>query len=348
MNMKITSLLFIFLLLLLPFTALASDGAGESGVKVVKKDGSVSTDSIEKSENFSKPSADEPVIPMETERAEDADLIRNEVSEGNALFVRSLVDGLYDAFKETRDKTDSGITNGLIFTAVTFVPNPYDDPIIVDLYGGYTGIALYLIVIFILGELISRSIARSKITSSIIRTRNLTEHRFVGGVLLCGFALMANVFYMFALTIIEALNQFITLPALPDMVPGVDSLTLYVMMGLCDLLVLVFFVVRYFIMYAFAVICSVVAVLLVPETTRGFSVDIVEKMIRLLAMQPAALFVTAIGIIAFQSLPGPLQPFAYIGLGVLIFLTCWYCYFGKFTLLKTAVVFAIRKGVTKV
>ncbi|MDD2284677.1 MAG: hypothetical protein PHQ11_04675 [Paludibacter sp.] len=294
-------------------------------------------------------SSDEyPQIEMGTERMEDEDFIRNEVSAGNSLFLRSLVDGLYDTFRDSREKTDAGITNGLIFTAVTFVPNPYDDPMITDLYGGYTGIALYLIVIFIFGELISRSISRTKLTSSIIRVRDLSEYRFVGGVLLCGFALFANFVYVGVLEVIEVLNQYITLPALPDMTPGYDSLTLYLMMGIVDLVVMIFFVVRYLVMYAFAVICSVVAVMLVPEPTRDFALDIVEKMIRLLAMQPATLFVTAMGIISFQSMPGPIQPFAYLGLGVLIFMTCWYCYFGKFTLLKKAAVFAIRKGVTKV
>lgn len=57
--MKTKSLFIIFLLLLLPFTALASDGAGESGVQIIKKDGSISLDSVEKSENFSTPSNDE-------------------------------------------------------------------------------------------------------------------------------------------------------------------------------------------------------------------------------------------------------------------------------------------------
>lgn len=59
--MKTKGLLIIFLLLLFPFAASASDGTGEHSVKVIKNDGSISTDSIEKSENFSKPSENESV-----------------------------------------------------------------------------------------------------------------------------------------------------------------------------------------------------------------------------------------------------------------------------------------------
>lgn len=57
--MKIKGLFIIFLILLLPFTALASDGTGEKNVKIIKKDGTISTDGIEKSENFSKHSEKE-------------------------------------------------------------------------------------------------------------------------------------------------------------------------------------------------------------------------------------------------------------------------------------------------
>lgn len=57
--MRIKSLCIISLLLLLPYTALATDGTGEGNVKIIKKDGTISTDSIEKSDNFSKPSREE-------------------------------------------------------------------------------------------------------------------------------------------------------------------------------------------------------------------------------------------------------------------------------------------------
>lgn len=51
--MKYSSLIIIFLLLLLPFTALAD--TGENGVKVIGTDGKEIKTSIEKSENFSSP-----------------------------------------------------------------------------------------------------------------------------------------------------------------------------------------------------------------------------------------------------------------------------------------------------
>lgn len=63
--MKTKCLFILFLILLLPFTAMA--GYGEDGVKIIKKDGSVSTEGIEKSGTFAKPSMDEtePITPPE-------------------------------------------------------------------------------------------------------------------------------------------------------------------------------------------------------------------------------------------------------------------------------------------
>lgn len=120
------------------------------------------------------------------------------------------------------------------------------------------------------------------------------------------------------------------------------------MMGLCDLLLLLFFAIRYFLIYIIAVLCSLIAVMLVPDVTRGFALDAIEKIIRLLAMQPAALFASVIAIYATKGLPAPLESFGYIGLTIVVFLVCWYCMFGNFTLLKKSISYAVSKGVVKV
>ena len=88
--------------------------------------------------------------------------------------------------------------------------------------------------------------------------------------------------------------------------------------------------------------------MLVPDVTRGFALDAIEKIVRLLIMQPAALFASVIAIHATKGLPAPLESFGYIGLTVVVFCVCWYCMFGNFTLLKQAVSFAVKKGVVKV
>lgn len=64
--MKLKSLFIIsllFLLIFYPFTVAAADGTGENRVKVIGTDGTIRHDSIEKSENFSKPSHDDEEAP---------------------------------------------------------------------------------------------------------------------------------------------------------------------------------------------------------------------------------------------------------------------------------------------
>lgn len=279
------------------------------------------------------------------ENAENEDFIRNEVSAGNKQFLTDLVTGIYTEFQNSSVKDENGDTAGMIYTAVTFVPNPYDNNTIVDLYGGYVNICIFLTVMFVLGESVTRNAARMKITSG--SKYSLPPRRLIGGLAMCMFAVMGNVFYMLILAVIESLNGFITMPVVPAMTPDPEHFFTFLMMGVCDLLVLIFFVVRYFLIYIFAVICSVIFVLLVFKISREFSQNVIEKMIRILALQPASLFVTSVCILAMDSLPISLQPFGYVGVTVVIFLTCYYFIFGNFTLLKTAISIAVSKGLVK-
>ena len=285
-------------------------------------------------------SSDEPE--KKDERVDNEDFISTEVSKGNELFVRSFIDGIYGDFNDSSE--EFGTTRGSIFTAITFVPNPYEDKGIVDLYGGYLNLSIYMIVLFIFGALTKRSLARTKLG----KQTNLSQSAFIGGIAMCCFALVANILYAGTLDVIEALNEFIMLPVMPEIVPNPDNLLLYALMGLCDLLVFGFFVIRYYILYIVAVVCSVIAVCLVPEFTRDFAKDCIEKIVRILFLQPAALFVSVVCIIATENLPDFLKIFSYVGTTIVIFLTCWYFLFGDFKLLKQGVQFAIRKGVLKV
>lgn len=297
------------------------------------------------SENTSKETTTTGFEPIENDT-----YIQNEISAGNTLFVKSVIEGLYEDMKSNPTSAD-GEQGGILFSLVTFVPNPYEDSTITELYGSYLNLILYAIVIFVLGELISRSLARSKITDSYyhpqFKYKQLSGYRFVGGIAVCGFALIANVFYWLSLEIIESINEYITIPIIPNLAVNPDNLLLLGLMAVCDLLLVGFFIIRFFIIYIVAVLCGVLAFLLVPEFTRDFAENCIEKIIRLLTLQPAALAVTAIGIAASDHIPNSVQNFWYVGLTIAVFLTCWYFMFGKFTLLKTAVVFAVRKGVAK-
>lgn len=347
--MKILPLVvaLIFLAFVLPIASADDTGS----VKVISKDGKDITDENHEEgdshRDNGRENGDSQPDNMGFEPLSDEDYIRNEISAGNKLFVVSTIDALYEDLKNNPVNED-GEQGGVLFTVVTFVPNPYEDKTIIEWYGGYLNLTLYAIALFVLGELISRSIARTKIASGALKHKDLSGYRFMGGIAICGFALIANIFYQLSLEIIEALNEFIMVPAIPNMAINPDNLILLCVSGLCDLLLVGFFVIRFFIIYVAAVLCSVIAFLLVPESTREFAADCIEKLIRLLLLQPAALFVTAIGFAAVDRIPFFAVSSWCLWLTLLVFLTCWYFMFGKFTLLKTAVVFAIRKGVTKI
>lgn len=293
------------------------------------------------SSNVSEPST-------KTESIDSPDILSESVSKGNALFARSLVDGMYADFENSDVTKKYGSMRGAIATVLTFVPNPYDDPIIQDLYTDYNNLAIYFVILFVLGEFFNRRMAQLKVTSSVFGNKDLSQSRFIGGMCMCMVGLAANLIFMFALDVTASLSQFAVMPSMDAIAPNPGNLLLYIMMAICDLIVLVFFVIRYFLIYIIAVLCSLIAVMLVPDVTRGFALDAIEKIVRLLIMQPAALFASVIGIYASKGVPAPLESFGYLGLTIVIICVCWYCLFGNFTLLKQAVTYAVRKGVVKV
>jgi len=339
--MKIMPLVvaLIFLAFVLPIAE-----AGTGSVKVISKDGKdITADNYE--EGDSRKSDDVEESNTGFEAIERPDFIRNEVAAGNKQFLTGLVSDIYTEFQDSMVTDENGNTAGMIYTAVTFVPNPYHNNTIVELYGGYLNLCIFLTVMFVLGESVSRSAARMKITTS--SKYGLPQRKLVGGVAMCMFAMMGNVFYMLILEIIEALNGFITMPVVPAMTPNPEHTITFLMMGICDILVLVFFIVRFFMIYLFAVICAFIFVLLVFKWSREFSKDVIEKMARILALQPASLFVTSVCILGLDELPIYLQPIGYVGVTVMIFLTCYYFMFGNFTLIKTGISIAVSKGLVK-
>ena len=310
------------------------------GLKTVTLDEARVNDTagVNTSSNVSQPAT-------KTESIDSSDILSESVSKGNSLFARSLIDGMYADFEDSEVTKKYGSMRGSITTVLTFVPNPYDDPIIQNLYKDYNNLAIYFVILFILGEFLNRRMAQLKVTSSVFGHKDLSHSRFIGGVCMCMLALSANIIFMFALQIIQALSQFAVMPSMDAIAPNLDNLLLYGMMALCDVLVFGFFAIRYYVIFIIAVLCSIIAVMLVPDVTRGFALDAIEKIIRILVMQPAALFASVIGIYASKGLPAPLEAFGYIGLTIVVFGVCWYCLFGNFTLLKKGLSYAVTKGV---
>lgn len=290
-----------------------------------------------------------------SEEVDNGNFLSNAVSSGIMMFLRALFDGMCDDIYAdgyspgvnstgANDGTEFTNSTGSLYDALTSVPHPYENQTIVKMYGGYLNLTIYCITVFVLGALISRSIARMRLDKDI----DVRQAAFIGGIAICGLALVSNILYMFALDIVEALNNYIMLPAMSALTPDPnDDLLLSIIQSLCDFLLLVFFNIRYYMLNVVAVGCSIVAVLLVPEFTRDFAENCIEKIIRILLLQPAALFVYVVCILSAPSFPDGFKAVAHISTTVLVFATCWYFMFGNFTLVKKGISFAIRKGVKK-
>lgn len=166
--MKFKSLISISLLFLLVFNsfpALALDGDGEGRVKILDSDGNVRSDSIQKSENFAKPSNNDDVEPVE--QAIEADPTQFTVTDsgmqaGEAMLVNAGMNLSYniaDQFLlsgikinslqiEEKKASDSGsITYSVLYKEL----NPFGVPFVNKILGVTGGI--YFICMILIGAL---------------------------------------------------------------------------------------------------------------------------------------------------------------------------------------------------
>jgi hypothetical protein len=348
------------LLLISGITAAA--GNGVSQIHVTHKDGSI-TSGTENVRNGSTPSKSltsaNAITPtnasmslnastptQETHSIDSKSMGSSMVSDGIGQFGKSIIDGMYSSFTNNSAVSQKfGSTRGALFTVLTFVPNPYTDPTIKGLFTNYNDLAILFVIVFIFGEWSARNLARTKVTSSVFDEKDLSTSKFFGGLCMCGIALSANLFYMFALQIIQALSQSAMGNVMGSIAPTPDNLILYAMMALCDLTVFIFFVIRYFVIYAVAILCTIIAVLLIPDFSRGFAKKSIENILRILLLQPVAIFFTALGILTMKGLPAGFQSLGYIGLTVLVFIVCWYMLCGNFEFIKKGAKIAISGGV---
>jgi hypothetical protein len=101
------------------------------------------------------------------------------VSDGINLFGRSLIDGMYKSFDNNSDINNKfGSVRGSLYTVITYVPNPYDDPTIQNLFKNYNALAIFFVIIFIFGEWAIRRLASMKVTSSVFGDKDLSTSRF--------------------------------------------------------------------------------------------------------------------------------------------------------------------------
>jgi hypothetical protein len=130
---------------------------------------------------------------MKTESIPGKSVVSGWVSDGLNDWGRGVIDGMYASFDNNSDVNNKfGSARGSLYTVITFVPNPYDDPGIKTLFTNYNALAILFVIIFIFGEWANRNLARMKVTSSVFGEKDLSTSKFWGGLCMCFIALSAN------------------------------------------------------------------------------------------------------------------------------------------------------------
>jgi hypothetical protein len=326
---KIRAVAIIFCILLFSNIAAAkivgNFSTDSTGLKTVTLEEAKVKDNSSSTSNVSQPA-------VKTESITGSDVVSGWVTAGLNNWLKGLIGGMYSSFDNNSAVTNQfGSARGALYTVITYVPNPYDDPNIKSLYTNYNSLAIFFVIIFIFGEWANRNLAMMKVTSNVFGDRDLSTSKFFGGICMC-------------LQIIQALSQYAMGNVMDSIAPTPDNLILYFMMAICDLTVFIFFIIRYYIIYAVAVLCTIIAVLLVPDFSRDFAKKCIDHIVRILLLQPVAIFFTCLGILTMKSLPIQLQPFGYIGLTLFVFLVCWFMLFGDFEFIKKGGSAIIKAG----
>ncbi|MDQ1252024.1 MAG: hypothetical protein QG646_1139 [Euryarchaeota archaeon] len=254
-------------------------------------------------------------------------------------------DSMYGAFNNNTDINEKFSTpQGALFNFSTQIPDPYNTPEVKKLSKNYRYLAIFFVILFILGEFMNRNLARMKVTESVFGSKDLSTSRFVGGITMCFIGLFANFIFIGALKVTEVLSQYAMFGVMDSIAPSPDNVVTYLGMAICDFCIMIFFIIRYYIIVAAAIVCTVIAVLWVPETTREFAQKTTEMIVRVLALQPAAVFATSVGILGLKNMPAIAQPLGYICLTIFVILTCWYFLFGDFKIIKKGGKILIKAG----
>jgi hypothetical protein len=267
------------------------------------------------------------------------------VAKGIQKVLIMLADSMYGAFNNnTEINNEFGTPQGALFNFSTHTPDPYNTPEVKRLSKNYYYLAVFFVILFIVGEFMNRNLARMKVTESVFGNKDLSTSRFVGGITMCFIGLFANFFFMGALKVTEVLSQYAMFNVIGSITPSPDNIVTYLGIALCDFCIIIFFIIRYYIIVATAIVCTVIAVLWVPEPTREFAQKTTEIIMRVLALQPAAVFATSVGVLALKNMPKEALPLGYICLAIFVVLVCCYFLFGDFKIIKRGGKILIKVG----
>jgi hypothetical protein len=255
-----------------------------------------------------------------------------------------------------------GTTRGAIFHFITWNIKPEQIPILKDFYQKNLKLAFPLAILFILGAVISRSLAIADPVSytNVFGRKDFAQNDAVGGGLFMLIGLAFGLAFMGLMAALDIINAYLMLTVMDSIAPSIDNGILYLMMALIELLLFVFFIYRQMWIVAGYCFAPLYGLLFASGYLKEFTDSIGDKFLRAMIMQPMAIAATVFFIIvikAFTSSPewtayksvdptggaGMIEASFYVVLFLVLLGVCLWCIFGKMTMVKRLVGFSALK-----
>jgi len=257
-------------------------------------------------------------------------------------------DGIYDTF---------GLSRGFIFSLVGYNINPEKIPIAKDYNDKNQNVAVILAVLFIIGEGLASSAAASNYPAyrNVFGEKDFSQKKYVGGGIAMIAGISASWIFRGIMIIIDLINAYMMIQVMDAIKPSLDNGLMYLFMCIIELVLAIFFMYRQVLIGAMYIASPLYGVMWASGYMKEFIDSIGDKFVRALIMQPLCIFVTCVAIVIMKAmewgvlgitiLEGDDELLLYVFLLIILVYTCLWCLFGKMTLVKRTLNFAIFKKV---
>jgi hypothetical protein len=277
------------------------------------------------------------------------------VADGINLALTKMGDDVYKNF---------GLTRGFIFAFITWNIKPDQIPILNQFYQKNLKLAFPLTFLFILGAVISKSlaVADSVTYTNVFGKKDFAKNDMVGGGLFLLIGLSFGFLFMGVMAALDLINAYLMLTVMDSIAPNIDNGILYLMMSLIELLLSVFFIYRQMWIVAGYAFAPLYGLLFASGYLKEFTDSIGDKFLRAMIMQPMAIATTVFFIIVVKALTtsqiwltyqyldpsgssAVIEGSFYVILFLILLGVCLWCIFGKMTMIKRLVGFKTLKMV---
>ena len=268
-----------------------------------------------------------------TTEIQQKDVVSDAVSEGIDKALTKMGNEVYKQY---------GTERGFIVTFVTWNIHPEQIPVVRDFYQKNLHLAFPLCILLVLGTVISNQIMTVDPVAytNVFGRRDFSKSSVMGGGLFMIIGLAFGLIFLGFMSFIDLLNVYLMIPILGSIAPSLNNGFLYFMMALIELLLSVFFIYRQLWIVAGYAISPLYGIMFASGYMKEFIDSIGDKFVRVMIMQPICILVTVTWIIVKKAVEVSPIGFAgdssvfYVALFLILLSICWWCVFGKMTIIR--------------